>query len=206
MNSRSRGGLARAEEHRDPGDHDRYRLRVRRWGLGRLSRRLWRRRIRHGVLDESSVQRIPIGALTVAIFDPKINQLVWRGEANAEIAEGTTSQQAIQDVVGQLFAQFPPKPGQQPQGELLRLRPAHESRPPHQRGDGDSCRHDERRFARVVRVWRGMPRTVPLASPFAVCLRCSWECRPAALVGVPAPDHALVRPPNSPLHFPHEPD
>ncbi len=66
----------------------------------------------------SSVQQIPVGALTVAMFDPKVNQLVWRGEANAEITEGTTSQQAIHDVIQQLFAQFPPKPGQHPQGSF----------------------------------------------------------------------------------------
>jgi hypothetical protein len=73
---------------------------------------------RGGGYSTTSVQKIPIGALTLAMFDPKINQLVWRGEAESQIDENSSSAQAINEVVGQLLAQFPPKPGMQPQGNF----------------------------------------------------------------------------------------
>ena len=65
-------------------------------------------------MSQTSATQIPQGALTIAIVDPKLNQLVWRGEADAQLDNGTSNAQLVQDAIQQMFAQFPPKPGTMP--------------------------------------------------------------------------------------------
>jgi len=65
-------------------------------------------------VSQTTAQQIPYGALTIAIVDPKMNQLVWRGEADAQLGDNESNAQLVQDAVNQLFAQFPPKAGVMP--------------------------------------------------------------------------------------------
>jgi len=66
----------------------------------------------------TTVQNVPVGGLVVVFTDPKINQLVWRGVADAQVSESNSGQNAqnLQSAIKQMFAQFPPKAGQQPGG------------------------------------------------------------------------------------------
>ena len=66
-------------------------------------------------VSQTTQSQIPIGALTIAIVDPKLNQLVWRGEADAQLNDsGQSNAQLVQDAIQQMFAQFPPKAGTMP--------------------------------------------------------------------------------------------
>jgi hypothetical protein len=65
-------------------------------------------------MSQTTAQQIPNGALTIAIVDSKLNQLVWRGEASAQLDNGQSNAQLIQQAIQQMFAQFPPKPGTMP--------------------------------------------------------------------------------------------
>ncbi len=67
-----------------------------------------------GGVSTTTAQQIPYGALTLAMFDPKLNQLVWRGEANAQLNDNESNAQLVQQSMQQLFAQFPPKAGVMP--------------------------------------------------------------------------------------------
>ncbi|HUO51790.1 MAG TPA: DUF4136 domain-containing protein [Gemmatimonadaceae bacterium] len=58
--------------------------------------------------------QIPIGALTIAIVDPKLNQLVWRGEADSQLSDNQSNAQLVQQAIQQMFQQFPPKKGEMP--------------------------------------------------------------------------------------------
>jgi len=57
---------------------------------------------------------VPLGALTIAIIDTKLNHLVWRGEADARLDEGQSNPELLQQALQQMFAQFPTKPGVMP--------------------------------------------------------------------------------------------
>jgi len=65
-------------------------------------------------VSQTTAQEIPYGALTIALVDPKLNSLVWRGQANAQIGDTESNAQLVQDAIAQLFAQFPPKKGVMP--------------------------------------------------------------------------------------------
>jgi hypothetical protein len=65
-------------------------------------------------VSTTTVSQIPLGALTLAMVDLKLNQLVWRGEANAQLNDNGGNAQLLQDAMKQLFAQFPPKAGTMP--------------------------------------------------------------------------------------------
>ena len=65
----------------------------------------------------TTAQQIPTGNLIVVLVDPKINEMVWRSNASAEIASdmsGRASQ--LQQAMSQMFEGFPPKKGQTPGG------------------------------------------------------------------------------------------
>lgn len=70
-----------------------------------------------GGVSQTTAQQIPLGALTVALVDPKLNQLVWRGEADAQLGDAESNAQLVQDAITQMFQQFPPKPGTMPSQE-----------------------------------------------------------------------------------------
>ena len=66
-------------------------------------------------VSTTSASQVPTGNLIVAIVDPKMNQLVWRANASADLAsdaEGRASQ--LRDAMSQMFQEFPPKKGQTP--------------------------------------------------------------------------------------------
>jgi hypothetical protein len=65
-------------------------------------------------VSTTTQQQIPTGALTIAIVDPKINQMVWRGEADSQLSDNQSNAQLVQQAITQMFAQFPPKKGQMP--------------------------------------------------------------------------------------------
>ena len=65
-------------------------------------------------VSTTTVSQIPLGALTLAMVDTKLNQLVWRGEANAQLDDSQSNAQLVQQAMQQLFAQFPPKAGVMP--------------------------------------------------------------------------------------------
>lgn len=65
-------------------------------------------------VSQTTAQQIPYGALTIAIVDPKLNQMIWRGEADAQLSDSESNAQLVQDAITQLFAQFPPKKGVMP--------------------------------------------------------------------------------------------
>jgi hypothetical protein len=65
-------------------------------------------------VSSTTQQQIPYGALTVAIVDSKLNQLVWRGEADAQLGDNDSNAQLVQQAVAQMFQQFPPKAGEMP--------------------------------------------------------------------------------------------
>jgi len=65
-------------------------------------------------VSQTTAQQIPYGALTIAIVDPKLNQMVWRGEADAQLSDNESNAQLVHDAITQLFAQFPPKAGVMP--------------------------------------------------------------------------------------------
>ena len=65
-------------------------------------------------VSQTTAQEIPTGALTIALVDQKINQLVWKGEADAQLGDNESNAQLVQDAITQMFAQFPPKAGVMP--------------------------------------------------------------------------------------------
>jgi hypothetical protein len=65
-------------------------------------------------VSTTTKSEIPVGALTIAIVDPKLNQLVWRGEANAQLSDNESNAQLVQQAIQEMFAQFPPKAGVMP--------------------------------------------------------------------------------------------
>ena len=66
-------------------------------------------------VSTTTQHQIPTGALTIAMTDTKINQLVWRGEADAQLNDqGQSNAQLVQNAINQMFAQFPPKKGTMP--------------------------------------------------------------------------------------------
>jgi len=68
-----------------------------------------------GGISTTSAQQIPQGALTIAMVDTKVNQLVWRAEADAELNDqGQSNAQLVQNAINRMFAQFPPKAGTMP--------------------------------------------------------------------------------------------
>ena len=67
-----------------------------------------------GGVSQTTASQVPYGALTIAIVDPKLNQLVWRGEADAQLGDSESNAQLVHDAITQMFSQFPPKPGTMP--------------------------------------------------------------------------------------------
>jgi hypothetical protein len=65
-------------------------------------------------VSTTSAKQIPVGALTVALIDTKANQLVFRGEADAQLEQGQSNAELIQQAIQRMFAQFPTKPGIMP--------------------------------------------------------------------------------------------
>ena len=66
-------------------------------------------------VSTTSQQQIPMGNLIVVLVDTKLNQMVWRSNAKAELSddnEGRTQQ--LKSAMSQMFQQFPPKKGEQP--------------------------------------------------------------------------------------------
>jgi hypothetical protein len=66
-------------------------------------------------VSTTSAQQIPMGNLIVVLVDPKLNQMVWRSNAKAELADDAAGRaQQLQQAMAQMFQQFPPKKGQVP--------------------------------------------------------------------------------------------
>ena len=69
----------------------------------------------YGGVSTTSAQQVPTGNLIVVLVDPKINEMVWRSNAKADIAEDMAGrQQQLQSAMEQMFNGFPPKKGQMP--------------------------------------------------------------------------------------------
>ena len=71
----------------------------------------------YGGMSAGTQKQVPLGALTVALIDTKENKLVWRGEADAELDQGQSGTELIQQAVQRMFKQFPTKPGVMPADE-----------------------------------------------------------------------------------------
>lgn len=66
-------------------------------------------------VSTTSAQQIPMGNLIVVLVDPKLNQMVWRSNAKAELSDDQQGRaQQLQSAMAQMFQQFPPKKGEQP--------------------------------------------------------------------------------------------
>ena len=66
-------------------------------------------------VSTTSQQQIPMGNLIVVLVDPKLNQMVWRSNAKAELADDQQGRaEQLQSAMSQMFSQFPPKKGEQP--------------------------------------------------------------------------------------------
>jgi hypothetical protein len=66
-------------------------------------------------VSTTTQQQIPFGNLIVVLVDTKLNEMVWRGNAKAEIAEDMQGRaQQLESAMNQMFYNFPPKKGQQP--------------------------------------------------------------------------------------------
>jgi len=63
----------------------------------------------------TTAQQVPNGNLIVVLVDPKLNEMVWRSNAKAELADDFSGRaQQLQEAMSQMFSQFPPKKGEQP--------------------------------------------------------------------------------------------
>jgi len=66
-------------------------------------------------VSTTSQQQIPQGNLIVVLVDPKLNQMVWRSNAKAELSDDQEGRaQQLKSAMSQMFQQFPPKKGEQP--------------------------------------------------------------------------------------------
>ena len=66
-------------------------------------------------VSTTTQQQIPMGNLIVVLVDSKLNEMVWRGNAKAEIAQDMQGRaQQLESAMNQMFYAFPPKKGQQP--------------------------------------------------------------------------------------------
>jgi len=66
-------------------------------------------------VSTTSEQQIPQGNLIVVLVDPKLNQMVWRSNAKADLADDQEGRaQQLKSAMEQMFSQFPPKKGAQP--------------------------------------------------------------------------------------------
>jgi len=72
----------------------------------------------YGGMSAGTQKQVPLGALTVALIDTKENKLVWRGEADAELDQGQSGAELIQQAVQRMFKQFPTKPGVMPASDF----------------------------------------------------------------------------------------
>lgn len=69
----------------------------------------------YGGVSTTSAQQVPTGNLIIVLVDPKLNEMVWRSNASADLdtdQAGRTAQ--VQDALTQMFQNFPPKKGQLP--------------------------------------------------------------------------------------------
>ena len=71
----------------------------------------------YGGMSATTQTEVPLGALTVALIDTKENHLVWRGEADAQLDNGQSNAELIQQAIQRMFKQFPTKPGVMPERE-----------------------------------------------------------------------------------------
>jgi CubicO group peptidase (beta-lactamase class C family) len=63
-------------------------------------------------VSTTSQQVIPTGNLIVVLVDPKINQMVWRGNASADLSDDAGERmQQLKEAMSQMFGEFPPKKG-----------------------------------------------------------------------------------------------
>ena len=66
-------------------------------------------------VSTTSQEVIPTGNLIVVLVDPKINRMVWRGNASADLSDDASERmQQLKEAMSQMFGQFPPKKGQIP--------------------------------------------------------------------------------------------
>lgn len=68
-----------------------------------------------GGVSTTSAQQVPTGNLIIVLVDPKLNEMVWRGNAKADLASDQADRaQQVLDALEQMFQAFPPKKGQLP--------------------------------------------------------------------------------------------
>jgi hypothetical protein len=66
-------------------------------------------------VSTTSAQQIPQGNLIVVLVDPKLNQMVWRASASADLQDDEQGRaEQLKEAMTQMFQQFPPKKGEQP--------------------------------------------------------------------------------------------
>ena len=66
-------------------------------------------------VSTTSQQQIPTGNLIVVLVDTKLNRMVWRSNAKAELSDDQEGRaQQLKSAMSQMFQQFPPKKGEQP--------------------------------------------------------------------------------------------
>jgi len=69
----------------------------------------------YGGVSTTSAQQVPTGNLILVLVDPKINEMVWRSNASADLESDMAGrQQQLQSALQQMFEGFPPKKGQMP--------------------------------------------------------------------------------------------
>ena len=107
-------------------------------------------------VSQTTAQEIPTGALTIALVDQKINQLVWKGEADAQLGDNESNAQLVQDAITADVRPVPAEGGGDAGGEPV-LADSEVVR----------CAADWRQVG-PPRTFRGMAGNYP--PPRAVCL------------------------------------
>jgi hypothetical protein len=66
-------------------------------------------------MSTTTSQQIPSGNLVVVLVDPRINQMVWRSTAKADVDQDEQGRaEQLKQAMSQMFSQFPPKKGELP--------------------------------------------------------------------------------------------
>ena len=69
----------------------------------------------YGGVSTTSASQVPTGNLIVVLVDPKMNEMVWRSNAKADLASDMSGRaEQLNSAMEQMFQGFPPKKGQMP--------------------------------------------------------------------------------------------
>jgi hypothetical protein len=66
-------------------------------------------------VSSTTAQQIPVGNLVVVLVDPKLNQMVWRGSASADLSNDPRERaEQLKEAMDKMFAGFPPRNERRP--------------------------------------------------------------------------------------------